>query len=217
MLIVGSYHKTGTALFSNIFMEIKKLCKTKLKYKFNNHFNLISDHEIKNNKCIIIIRNPYEMICSGMRYHQISDEEWLHIPKKEFDNETYQQKINSLDDDEKILFEMNNCGLWNITAMYNDIKNRNFNNNILVIKLEDFYDIENLPKICNDIKNHINDENISYGNILNGFKNKLKINYHRTNKENIYTYPKLFKKIHYTEFNKIFPNDLLEILDYKKE
>ena len=74
MIIIGSYHKTGTYLLYNIFNELCNISKNKECIMFNSHFNEITDEQIKNNKCVIIIRNPYEVICSSMRYHQIADE-----------------------------------------------------------------------------------------------------------------------------------------------
>ena len=79
MIIVGSYHKTGTVLIATIFEILHKLEKKQFDYKMYHHFNECKDEEIANNKCIVIIRNPYEMICSGVRYNVNSSEKWLHI------------------------------------------------------------------------------------------------------------------------------------------
>jgi hypothetical protein len=116
--------------------------------------------------------------------------------------------------DDKILFEMNHTAYDTINYMYNDIKNRNFNNNIYLLKLEDLYDINNLPKICSDICRIINDKTITYDIIYKAFVKNLKRNFHRTNQENSHTFPQLFKDIHYDEFNKLFPKDTMEVLGY---
>ena len=224
MLIVGSYHKTGTVLIKHIFKNIygKKMYNKTLmgsnlhKFIFRNHFNSVSNEYIKNNKSVIIIRNPYEIICSGMRYHQRTIETWAQTRRKLFNGLSYKQKINSLkNDDEKLMFEMNNYARNTIKAIYNDIKNRNLNKNIYILKLEDLYDQKNLPKICKEIHKHINNKEISYNKILVAFKTSLNIDFHRTNKKNEYTYPKLFKKIHYDRFNTLFPKDLFKVLGYQ--
>ena len=213
MIIFGSYHKTGTALFHNIWKEYFK--NQPNDYLFSEHFDRVPDDEIKSNKCVVIIRNPYEVIMSGTRYHQITSEKWVHVKNKNYGNMPYQEKINSLDDDGKILFEMNNCGKWNIDAMYNDIKNRNFHGNVLFIKLEELYERENIPVICEDIINHIKGENLNYKKLISCFENNLSRSFHRTNDKNEYTYPGYFKEMHYQEFIKLFPEDTLKILMYE--
>ena len=47
--------------------------------------------------------------------------------------------INSFEnEDDKIMFELRNAAYNTIYNIYNDIKNRNFNNNILIIKIRRF-------------------------------------------------------------------------------
>ena len=217
MIIIGTYHKTGTVLFKNIVSSLKKK-----NYKFINQFNRLSDNQIKNNKCIIIIRNPYEIICSSMRYHQISNESWLHkkyksspfYPSENWDM-SYQDKINSLkNDDEKIIFEMENSAKNTILSIYHDIKNRNYDNNILIIQLEELYDTNNIKNVCQKIIEHVKDPELNINKLIQIFNIHLKKNYHRTNTKNEYTFIRKFKDFHYTKFNKTFPSDLLEIMNY---
>ena len=126
-----------------------------------------------------------------------------------------EDELKSMDNvDDKILFEMNHTAYDTINYMYNDIKNRNFNNNIYLLKLEDLYDINNIPKICSDICRIINDKTITYDIIYKAFVKNLKRNFHRTYQENSYTFPQLFNDIHYDEFNKLFPKDTLEVIGY---
>ena len=47
----------------------------------------------------------------------------------------------------KIIFELRNATYNTIENIYNDIKNRNFNNNILIKKLEDLYNKNNKNNI----------------------------------------------------------------------
>tara|TARA_B100000524_G_scaffold316257_1_gene194735 strand:+ start:38 stop:676 length:639 start_codon:yes stop_codon:yes gene_type:complete len=212
-MIAASYHKTGTILLKNIFMDIYK--NSQSKYTFSYWFWKIKNEQIKKNKCVVIIRHPYEIICSGMRYHQVAKEPWLDVPNIKYDNMSYKDKLKSMDNvDDKILFEMNHTAYDTINYMYNDIKNRNFNNNIYLLKLEDLYDINNLPKICSDICRIINDKTITYDIIYKAFVKNLKRNFHRTNQENSHTFPQLFKDIHYDEFNKLFPKDTMEVIGY---
>ena len=216
MFIIGSYHKTGTVLLSNIFEKLNIVENKKLNYKFYDNFGLCTESEINTQKCVVIVRNPYEMICSGVRYHQISNESWLNEKKDFYKNKSYKEMLLMLDDDDKILFEMKNCAKYNIDFMYNDIKNRNDNNNILFIKLEDLTDNTKLPDLCRKIIQHI-DEEITYNNFIETCLICLKFGEeHRTNFDNKYTYIQTFKNIHYEEFDKLFPSDLFEKLGYIK-
>lgn len=54
-----------------------------------------------------LIRDPRDMVISGMHYHRTSEEPWLHKPRKLFGGKTYQQALNALPDDHaRLLFEM---------------------------------------------------------------------------------------------------------------
>jgi hypothetical protein len=137
-MIIGSYHKTGSVLFSNIWKSYFN--KKTNDYKDYNRFDRVNDDMIKNTKCVVIIRHPYEIIMSGVRYHQITSEKWCNEKKKDLNNLCYKQHLQNLNFDDKIIFEMENHAYQTINAIYNDMKNRNFNNNILFIKLENLYE-----------------------------------------------------------------------------
>jgi hypothetical protein len=81
-----------------------------------------------------VIRDPRDVIISAMHYHKKSDEQWLHIPRKEFEGLTYQEKINSLqNDDERLLFEMDHAASVTIKRM---MKIHKFDSEIKLFKLE---------------------------------------------------------------------------------
>jgi hypothetical protein len=213
-MIIGSYHKTGTLLFKSIWEDYSK--KTKQKYKFYDHFNDVSDKLINNTKCIVIIRHPLEIIMSGVRYHQITHEKWCNIKNEKYNGVTYKEYIKNLNNDDKITFEMNNCTKTTIDNIYNDMKYRNINNNILFIRLEDLYDKNNIPFLCEKIKTHCSETyDIDNIKLTDSFFKCLQKSYHRTNKNNNYTYKSSFKEKHITYFKKIFPSDIFEIMGYK--
>lgn len=150
---------------------------------------------------------------SGVRYHQITKEIKFKKKEKKYNNLSYQNYLRSLTEDDKILFEMNNKSFETIINIYNDIKYRNFNKNILFIKLEDLYDLSNIKNVVIKINNHL-DNDINIDKLIDSFLKKLKIDFHRTNYKNEYTYNKHFNKIHYDNFNKIFPEDILKVIPY---
>jgi hypothetical protein len=55
-----------------------------------------------------MIRDPRDIIISGMHYHKKGTEKWLNIPRKEFGGKSYYEKINELDNTNAIIFEMHN-------------------------------------------------------------------------------------------------------------
>jgi hypothetical protein len=213
-VIVGSYHKTGSQLIDNIFKNYNKL-ESSFDYKFYDHFNEVSDEDIATHKCVVIIRHPCEIIMSGMRYHQKSNEEWLHRKLEKYGNSSYYECLkNSENVNEKILFEMRNCARETILLLYNDVKNRNHYKNVLFIKLEDFYTLEGLYNIISTIQEHF-DFYIGFKQLFKAFSIALNFDYSRTNKYNCYTYKDAFTEHHYNELKNLFPEDLFRVLGYK--
>jgi hypothetical protein len=219
MFIAGGYHKTGSVLFEEILKKCNELHGNKLTYNFSNHFDRVPDKMVHNHRGIVLVRNPYEIICSGMRYHQITNEKWVHVHRPKW-NTTYQKQLKSLSEENKLLFEMNHCAKDTIHAIYNDMKNRNANNTVLFIQIEELYDKAHLPDVCRRIAHHLNhnnsdpNNNIKCDKLLQAFRQKLKVNFHRTQAVNEYTYPKLFKERHYAEFKALFPEDVLQVFGY---
>ena len=163
----------------------------------------------------LFLEHPYEIIMSGIRYHQITDEDWCNKKDNKLNNLSYKEHIKNLNFDDKIIFEMENCGRRTINAIYNDMKNRNFNNNVLFIKLEDLYEKKNIPIICKKIKKHCESSiNIDSDKLTDSFLKNLNKSFHRTNKNNSYTFNEYFKEHHINHFNELFPKDTLKILGY---
>jgi hypothetical protein len=68
--------------------------------------NALSEY-LESDRIFHLIRDPRDVIISGMHYHRASKEAWLHQPEDRFDGLTYQQKINSLPDDtSRYLFQL---------------------------------------------------------------------------------------------------------------
>ncbi|HEX3943272.1 MAG TPA: hypothetical protein VHW69_04220 [Rhizomicrobium sp.] len=65
-----------------------------------------------------LIRDPRDVVISGMYFHCRASEGWLHVPRDEFGGMTYQEKINSFSDDRsRLLFEMDNRAAGTIQRM----------------------------------------------------------------------------------------------------
>ena len=87
---------------------------------FDDHsrFHLMPEDCKENFKGIRVTRDPVSVICSAANYHTWSEESWLHLPKKEFNGMTYQQKIKSFEtDNERYQFEMRQSAYRTIKSM----------------------------------------------------------------------------------------------------
>jgi hypothetical protein len=134
--IVATHHKVGTVLMKEIFTQIAR----EFGYEFHDYSQLpdpeaaskadiIFDHSSKfsglnltafeNLKGIHLLRDPRMVIVSAAFYHQHARETWLLTPRQSLDGMSYQQKINSLPNDEaRFEFEMRNSASGTIRDMH---------------------------------------------------------------------------------------------------
>tara|TARA_A100001015_G_scaffold321314_1_gene451413 strand:- start:656 stop:1405 length:750 start_codon:yes stop_codon:yes gene_type:complete len=237
-------HKTGFNITNTIVGIINKTAKQQIKTRT---FYLFWNNYQKNNKYIILVRNPKEIICSGYLYHKKKcKESWSlikngyyygywenHFPKqslvenkkyldfaKSFSNPIpYQKKLQDLSLNEGMITEMNNVGYLTITGMYNLIHYGK--KNVYLLKYEDlvFNHDETITKLCEfiglsqaEIKNILK---LSIKHNLIYQKNNNKITNHTTNKDvNPNRYLKYWNDKIDTEFNKLFPDDIMEKFGY---
>src|ERR1700722_3950029 len=83
--------------------------------KFREYPGLFGDPRLK---ILHLIRDPRDVVISGMHYHRTSREEWLHQPSDRFEGRTYQSEINGLATDRaRYVFEMNNRAASAIRTM----------------------------------------------------------------------------------------------------
>ena len=167
MIYLLNDHKCGfvmTGTFSRRFNLLK------IRDKYNNLIQIENKHMYKfwninnsNNKYIIVIRHPKEVIISGYLYHKKCNEPWAikkglnyyddwlnknhFIPEildknKELitnsyfsKDKPYQEILNSLEQNDGIKYEMNNVAKNTLMGMH-EYKYYN-NSNVLIIKFED--------------------------------------------------------------------------------
>ena len=188
--IIIKDHKTGSTVSNKIKDCINSFYKNKISsrtfYKFWNMNN-------PSNKYICFIRNPYEIIVSGYLYHKRCREKWCitknwsyynwwssehfleseKVKNKEaLDNSifckniSYQEKLNSLSQDDGIIFEMKHVAKLTIEGMcdfdYFESKNvmkvdlnnliRNYKNEIC--KILDFLQINSNDQLISSLNKH---------------------------------------------------------------
>ncbi len=65
-----------------------------------------------------VVRDPRDVVISSANYHLVSNEQWLHVPRKEFGGLTYFEKIRSFNTfKDRIQFEMEHSAASNIRKM----------------------------------------------------------------------------------------------------
>lgn len=243
-------HKCGFVMTGTI---IRRFNQQKFKNKNNQTINLIRRHmaimwqDVKpENKYILIVRNPKEIIISGYLYHKKCDEEWaitqnynyydIWIERKHFNDnlfnqefynksyfsdnlETYQEKLNKMEQTDGIKYEMNNVAFNTIMGLYNFPQK----NNVLIIKFEDLvYNLKNtLIKMClfleidNIIMHNVLFMKCKSSNILILNKQNKVDKKHTTN----YNFDKERWKKYWNndienEFTNLFPKDVMSKLNY---
>lgn len=134
-VLVATHHKTGTLWLRNVFSEIAEhtgrdfvnisympsretepiLREASIaptgKIFFHNHSGF---PELDNKRAFLglhMIRDPRDVILSGMHYHLKSSEKWLHQPRSKYNGKTYQEALSSLDSEyERFEFELTHAG-----------------------------------------------------------------------------------------------------------
>jgi len=206
MILIASYHKTGTYLSKRLFNLYGKLDDS-FSYNSTGHFNNVKKVE---DRCVLFIRNPLELIVSSVRYNQTGKEKWMR--KTIIKGKPYWEHLRDLNYDEKIFFEMEHSAGNIIKFMYDGFKQDKINK-CLIIRLEEFFSKDNeiniAHKICNFIKTDFKKMHEAIKII-----NATKVN--ATTEKRCYTYKKFFKTKHYQKFKVIFPNDIMEVLGYNR-
>jgi len=238
-------HKTGFKLTRKIAGIINQHLKPNIKVR---SFYLFWNHYKKSDKYILVVRHPKEIIISGYLYHKKCSEKWLlkkggyyygkweeyHFDAKEIAKNKrhldkaktfcqpipYQEKLNSLPQNEGIIYEMNAVSKLTIEGMYN--LDHYDKSNTLVVKFEDliFNHDETIRGMCNFLEinkwytRNIIKESCRH-NLLNQ-KKKNQITSHATNVNvDKDRYKQYWNETLEAEFNRLFPSDVLSKLGYE--
>ena len=125
-IIIGTHHKVGSVLMGGIFQKIALKsglrfidCSEKdvseshadfdILYDYNSQFQGLDLQKITRIRGVHVIRDPRMIVVSATFYHLTSKEDWLHQPQVRFNGLSYQEKLKSLETNEKRFeFEMLN-------------------------------------------------------------------------------------------------------------
>jgi len=187
MIVHCCYHKVGTAWFIRVLRTISRYYGLQfqccdqdyLKREtdvFMEYMSRVNINKLPEYVGSHMIRDPRDIIISAYYYHLWTKEEWAHIPRKSLNNLTYQAHLNSLNQEEGLLAEMEGTSKEIIEEMSQwNYKNPNF----IEIKYEDI--IKNEEAIFYKIFNHYEFSQEAIDNCLNiadkySFKNKVRTN-----------------------------------------
>ena len=128
MIVICTHHKTGTVWMQRTFSGIadalnQRMCNLGRESIHDADIYFLPNPPIPRelSECsyrgLHLIRDPRDVILSGMHYHLRAPERWLHVPEAEYGGLSYQEKLNSLDGDGRLYLEMERLGAWTIRAM----------------------------------------------------------------------------------------------------
>lgn len=135
VLLIGTYHKTGTVWMQRVFLNLAKALETGFQGSHLGHDPIdpapgfyLDDHSQFPQSLLDtdyggfrMVRDPRDVVISGAHYHVKSHESWLHSPRDDKDGKSYQQAINACETQvEKYLFEMKNVALHTCQQMLAD-------------------------------------------------------------------------------------------------
>lgn len=222
------YHKVGTAWFIRVLRTIaryyglnfQQCTQNELKRNtdiFMEYMSRVDLDKLPNHVGSHMIRDPRDVIISAYFYHLWTKEEWAHIPRKSLNNLTYQEYLNSFNQEEGLLAEMRGTS----QEVIKEMSSWNYNNpNFIEFKYEDI--IQNEEKVFYNIFKHYNFREEAIENCINiaekfSFKSKSKRkkgtikqkSHLRSGKTG--EWKDLFTKEHKQEFKGLFGDVLIKL------
>mgnify|MGYP003110435243 CR=1 FL=1 len=242
-VFIGAWHKTGINAIKSLFRLYKEDVPT-FEFQFKKKLGIGFNHYVlEHSKVILCIRNPYETIVSGMRYHQKTKEKWCIQPHERYGGISYKEHISNLEtEEEKLLFEMRENAYLTITSMYDFVRDHsqyeiysktsknikektpdgtwrekgyNINDNIVFIRLEQFETEEGRQEIVDTITSHV--PNMDKDILAECIQAHGRKKFNKTHDGSGYTYDQHFTGKLYHEFDELFPEDLFEVLGYQRK
>lgn len=137
ILLIGTYHKTGTVWMQRVFLNLAKVLETdfhgshlgtdpiapKPGFYLDDHSQFPQSLLEADHAGFRMIRDPRDVVISGAHYHVKSHESWLHTPRDDKNGMTYQQAINACETPvEQYLFEMENVAFHTCKQMLADFE-----------------------------------------------------------------------------------------------
>jgi len=194
LIVHCCYHKVGTAWFIRVLRTIARYYGLNFQRCIQSDLNRNTDIFMEYMSRVDIeklpdyvgshmVRDPRDMIISAYFYHLWTKEEWAHIPRKSLNNLTYQTYLNSFDQEDGLIAEMQGTSYEVIQEM----SGWNYNNpHFFEFKYEDI--IKNESAVFQQIFEHYGFSQAAVQNCLQiaqrfSFKNKSRRNKGTVNKK----------------------------------
>jgi len=208
LILGGSFHKAGSNIFETIFNDICNKCA--LRCQYTNHFERIDADTRSHHRCIVMIRNPYEIIASGVRYHQEAKEPWMLQSQPTYGGKSYREALRAQSSDEaKIIFEMNGAGGGTIKDIAHLM--RSGEANVAFVAMESLYTEDGIRRLSRVIARHLNVTSECEERIHDVVRTRAAHRVNPTARENGYTYAQTFTPNAYHTFNRVFGEDLWDV------
>lgn len=128
VLVVATYHKSGTVWMLRLFQGVANSLGLKLHRSRQGYepgadiymaYKSVVPVELQDVdfRGVHLIRDPRDVILSGMHYHRTAREPWLKIPEDYLGGKSYQETLQGLSPDEQLYFEMDMVGQQTISQM----------------------------------------------------------------------------------------------------
>jgi hypothetical protein len=228
LIVHCCYHKVGTAWFIRVLSSISRYYGLKfqsctqdnLKRDTNIFMEYMSRVDVTKLPDYIgshMIRDPRDIIISAYFYHLWTKEEWAHIPRQSLNNLTYQQYLNSLNQEEGLLAEMQGTS----KEVIDEMSNWNYNNPcFLEFKYENI--LHNESAVFYQIFKHYQFSEKAIQNCLEiaerfSFKNKSKLQLGSIRKKShlrsgrTQEWKEIFTSTHKQQFKKLFGDVLIKL------
>ncbi len=149
LIVHCCYHKVATGFFAKILRKISEEFGWKFQSCHQEDLSPETSIFLQNHSKINlsslpsyvgshIIRDPRDIIISGYFYHLWCPEKWCHEKKPKYNNQSYQELLNSVSQEEGIVIEMGR-----VKKDFNNMSNWNYSNpNFIEIRLEDIVNNE---------------------------------------------------------------------------
>ena len=228
LIVHCCYHKVGTAWFIRVLRNVSRYyglnfqCCDQRFFKrntdvFMEYMSRINLDELPDCVGSHMIRDPRDVVISGYFYHLWTNEEWAHIPWKSLNNQTYQETLKSLDENNGLLFEMQGKS----KEVINEMSRWNYHNpDFFEFKYEDI--IQNEQDVFYNIFRHYNFRESAIQNCLKitekfSFKNKAKRKVGIVKSNNhlrsgrLQQWKEHFNDEHKQQFKQLFGNILIKL------
>lgn len=151
-LFIGTHHKTGTAWLQAVFVRFAQISHCTFhnirsgqlddrdrprRILFDYHC-AFEDYNLKNGRGFRMVRDPRDVLISAMHYHRRGSEAWMH--RERSDGRTYVETINTLSDEDALLFEIDE----NTGKTIREMTSFNGGDAVKTVHYEDYIDDSNM-------------------------------------------------------------------------